>query len=209
MTKRPDVDDAYAMQSADEVRDLYRTWSHSYDAVFGDGQGYQLHAEVAMAFVGAGGQGPVLDVGAGTGLVAEVLKRLNTGPVDGIDLSEDMLIMAQGKGVYRTVSAVDVTQPLTLRDAPYAGIVSAGTFTLGHVGPEAMNNLLSVAAPGALFVLSINAAHYAAAGFEGAVAGLSGQITDVTHRDVRIYDDRADEAHRDDMARLLIFRKAA
>ncbi|MEO1639635.1 MAG: class I SAM-dependent methyltransferase, partial [Pseudomonadota bacterium] len=205
--KNPDVDDAYAMKSADEVKALYRTWSHSYDTVFSDGQGYQLHAEVAMAFVGAGGAGPVLDVGAGTGLVAEVLQRLNTVPVDGIDLSEDMLAVARNKGIYRSVVAADVTTPLDLQDAPYAGVVSAGTFTLGHVGPEALHHLLAVAAPGALFVISVNAAHFASAGFADVFADLADQITDLTHRDVRIYDDRADEAHRDDIARLMIFRK--
>ncbi|MEO0357531.1 MAG: methyltransferase, partial [Pseudomonadota bacterium] len=72
----------------------------------------------------------------------------------------------------------------------------------------ALDNLLVVAASGALFVISVNAAHYETAGFAAAFAQRADQITDLTHRDVRIYDDRADEAHRDDMARLVIFRKA-
>lgn len=208
MGKNPDVDDAYAMSSPEEVKALYRTWSHSYDAVFSDGQGYQLPFEVAKAFVGAGGTGPVLDVGAGTGLVGTVLRHLNLGPVDGIDLSEDMLAVARSKGDYRDLLARDVTLPLNLGEAGYQGVVSAGTFTLGHVGPEALGNLLTVAAPGGLFVISVNAAHYASAGFGKVFATLGAQITDLTTRDVRIYDDRADEAHRNDMARLVIFRKA-
>jgi len=207
MGQNPDVDDAYAMSSPDEVKDLYRTWSHSYDAVFSDAQGYQLPREVAFAFVGAGGRGPILDVGAGTGLVGTVLRGLNAGPVDGIDLSDDMLDVARLKGDYRGLFACDVTKPLDLKDAPYDGVVSAGTFTLGHVGPDALHNLLDVAASGALFVISVNAAHFASAGFEAAFAALSDDITDLTHRDVRIYDDRADAAHRNDMARLVIFRK--
>lgn len=207
MGQNPDVDDAYAMSSPDEVKDLYRTWSHSYDAAFGDAQGYQLPREVAFAFVGAGGSGPVLDVGAGTGLVGTILRGLNTESIDGIDLSEDMLQVAQTKGDYRRLYACDVTKPLGLKNAPYSGIVSAGTFTLGHVGPEALRNLLDVAASGALFVISVNAAHFVMAGFEAAFAALANEITDLTHRDVRIYDDRAHKAHRNDMARLVIFRK--
>jgi hypothetical protein len=35
---------------------------------------YRLPAHVAAAFVSAGGTGPVLDVGAGTGLLAEALR---------------------------------------------------------------------------------------------------------------------------------------
>lgn len=208
MAKNPDVNDAYAMSSPEEVKALYRTWSHSYDAVFGDGQGYQLPREVAVAFVGAGGVGPVLDVGAGTGLVGAILRRMNTHPIDGIDLSDEMLEVARMKGDYRSLFAIDVTKPLTLIDGPYAGVISAGTFTLGHVGPDALGNLLDVAAPNALFVISVNAAHYVSAGFEAAMDQFGDRVTDLQTRDVRIYDDRADKEHRNDMARLLIFRKA-
>mgnify|MGYP001814861114 FL=1 len=208
MAKNPNVDDAYAMSSPEEVKALYRTWSRSYDVVFGESQGYQLPRKVASAFVGAGGVGPVLDVGAGTGLVGCALRRMNVKDIDGIDLSEDMLEVARMKDDYRGLYAGDVTRPLDLIDAPYMGVVSAGTFTLGHVGPDALWHMLGVAATGALFVISVNATHYVSAGFEAAIAGLDDQISDMTIRDVRIYDDRADEKHRSDKAKLLVFRKA-
>mgnify|MGYP001818872590 FL=1 len=208
MAKNPNVDDAYAMSSPEEVKALYRTWSRSYDVVFGESQGYQLPRKVASAFVGAGGVGPVLDVGAGTGLVGGALRRMNVKDIDGIDLSEDMLEVARMKDDYRGLYAGDVTRPLDLIDAPYMGVVSAGTFTLGHVGPAALQNLLDVAASGALFVISVNDAHYMSAGFAAAFTEFGDQITNLTSREVRIYDDRADEEHRSDKARLLVFRKA-
>ncbi|SFS19482.1 class I SAM-dependent DNA methyltransferase [Yoonia litorea] len=208
MAKLPDVDSAYALTSPDEIKDLYRQWSHSYDVGFGESQGYQLPREVAAAFVGAGGEGPVLDVGAGTGLVGEVLRVMNTEPIDGIDLSQEMLDMAAMKGIYRHLVVCDVTEPLDLRDAPYNGVVSAGTFTLGHVGPSAIHNLIDVAATGAVFVLSVNQAHYATGGFEAVFEDLGAQISALQFRDVRIYDDRADEVHRNDIARLVIFTKS-
>lgn len=208
MVKSPKVDDAYAMTSPEEVKALYRHWSHSYDAVFADGQGYQLPREVATAFVGAGGTGPVLDVGAGTGLVGALLKAMNVQPVDALDLSQEMLDVAGMKGDYRGLYARDVMQPLMRLEGPYMGVVSAGTFTLGHVGPDALVNLLDIAATGAQFVISVNAAHYINAGFEAALAGFADQIKNLSTRDVRIYDDRAEEAHRNDLATLLIFQKA-
>ncbi len=207
MAKLPDVDSAYAMTSPDEIKELYRQWSHSYDVAFGESQGYQLPREVAAAFLGAGGKGPVLDVGAGTGLVGAVLRVMNVSPIDGIDLSQEMLNMAAMKGDYRGLIACDVTQPLSLPDSPYRGVVSAGTFTLGHVGPDALENLLEIADIGATFVISVNKAHYASAGFETAFENLGTQICDLHFRDVRIYDDRADEHHRNDVARLVIFKK--
>ncbi len=207
MAKLPNVDSAYAMKTPEEVKDLYREWSHSYDLAFGESQGYQLPREVATAFVAAGGAGPVLDVGAGTGLVGQVLQVMNTGPVDGIDLSQEMLDVAAMKNAYRALVACDVTRPLTQTVGSYQGVVSAGTFTLGHVGPGALENLLDVAEPGALFVISVNKAHYASAGFEAAFEDMGARISDLSFRDVRIYDDRADEHHRNDVARLVLFRK--
>lgn len=208
MTKNRELDQAYAVSSLEEIKALYRKWSHSYDTAFSEAQGYQLPREVAKAFVGAGGTGPVLDIGAGTGLVGAALRAMNVQTIDGIDLSQEMLDVARMKGDYRGLYTCDVTQPVDLLDAPYSGVVSAGTFTLGHVGPDALMNVLDVAASGALLVISVNAAHYVSAGFETAFAKFGDQITGLQMRDVRIFDDRAAEDHRMDMAKLVIFTKA-
>ena len=174
MNDDPDLSDAYALTSQDALKDLYRTWAHSYDTGFGDGQGFQLPREVARAFVGAGGRGPVLDVGAGTGLLAEQLKSVGIDQIDGVDLSPDMLGVAGMKGIYRDLIEADVTKPL-LGTPQYMGIVSSGTFTLGHVGPEGIIALMEAAAPNALFVISVNAKHYDSAGF-AAIAWATGNV---------------------------------
>ena len=207
MADEPDLKAAYALNSNDEVEALYDDWATSYDTSFGQAQGYQSPREIALGFVGLGGTGPVLDVGAGTGLVAEFLTKASVGPIDAIDLSESMLNVAQAKGFYRNLIVADVTQPIVNSDLDYNGVVSAGTFTHGHVGPEGLQPLLDIAAPGAVFALSVNREHFANLGFEQAIADLSTQITDVKLRDFRIYDDRADADHRDDLASLLSFRK--
>ncbi|MEJ6396420.1 class I SAM-dependent DNA methyltransferase [Yoonia sp. 208BN28-4] len=205
MTQNPDLDRAYAMQTRDEAKALYENWAPSYDIGFAEQQGYQLAREVALAFVGAGGAGPVLDVGAGTGLVATHLEGLNIGPIDGLDLSGKMLAVAKIKGHYANLIEADVTKPLPEAQT-YSGIVSAGTFTLGHVGPEGVLSLLDAAQSNALMVISVNLAHFESAGFAKLLEDLSDRISDLTFKDVRIYDDRADAAHRDDVARLMIFR---
>jgi len=208
MAEEPNVDDAYALSSKDDVKALYRGWAHGYDTAFHAGQGYQLPREVTNAFLAGQGIGPVLDVGAGTGLVGACLHTAGIDPIDGVDLSADMLGVADMKGHYRHLVAGDVTIPLDLPVAPYAGIVSAGTFTFGHVGPVAIRHLLDVAAKDAVFSLSVNAAHFATDGFGDALEALGDEIKDLNFRDVRIYDDRADAGHRNDMARLVLFRKA-
>lgn len=202
----PNLANAYAVSSQEEMRSLYENWAETYDAEFIEAQGYQMPRVIAECFVAAGGKGPVLDVGAGTGRGGEHLAAEGVAPIDGIDLSEDMLRVAGRKGVYRYLIAADITRPLE-RVGPYQGIVSAGTFTFGHVGPEGLPALLDVAAPGCLFVLGVNAQHFAESGFEAAFAGLGGAILGLTYSDHRIYDDRADEAHRQDVARVVTFRK--
>lgn len=208
MADEPNLKDVYAISSEDGLRKLYRSWAHSYDSGFSEAQGYQLPREVALAFVGAGGVGPVLDIGAGTGLVAEQLSQRGIEVIDGLDFSDDMLSVAHTKGVYRELFAADITKTLAL-DAPlFEGVVSAGTFTMGHVGPEGLEPLLALAKRGAVFVISVNAAFYESGGFAAKMAELSERIVGLILHEVRIFDDRADDAHRDDKALLMVFRKA-
>ena len=207
----PDLHAAFALRSPEDCLRLYRDWAASYDAGFAAGMDYQLPAHVAGAFIAGGGTGPVLDVGAGTGLVGTALRGLGwTGEIDGIDLSTPMLDQAREKQVYRDLIVADVTRPLPLPGG-YNGVVSSGTFTHGHVGPEALGPMLAVAAPGALFALSINLRVWTAAGFDTALAGLGDQVRDMQMIDVAVYGAAAaqlDPDHAGDRAMIVLFRKA-
>ena len=81
-----------------------------------------------------------------------------------------------------------------------------GTFTHGHVGPEALVELLRVAATGAQFALGVNAEHYDERGFAAHLGLLAeaGLIDDVTTEQVRIYHGGDDE-HADDLALVVLF----
>ena len=60
-----------------------------------------------------------------------------------------MLGVAAGKGIYRNTFTADIFDGLPIADDTYDGFTCAGTFTLGHLGPEPLPELLRVAAPGA------------------------------------------------------------
>jgi predicted TPR repeat methyltransferase len=201
-----DLDAAYLLRTPDDNRRFYSEWAESYDKGFVDAQDYLLPVRVADAFASAGGCGPVLDVGAGTGLVGARLAAHRVGPVDGVDISPEMLAKAEQKRVYSRLFSGNVLQRIDAGDGTYAGIVSSGTFTLGHVGPEALPELIRVARPGAVFVLSIRDAHYREAGFAAAFAALSKVIMPPELTTVRIYGQRADVSHRKDRAILAAFR---
>lgn len=205
----PDLNAAYGLDGPEACRRLYADWAESYDRDFAQGMDYILPAQVAAAFLAAGGTGPVLDVGTGTGLLGAALRGAGlTGAIDGVDLSPEMLARAESLDLYRHLAEADITRPLEL-DGPYAGIVSSGTFTHGHVGPEALPHLLAVAAPGARFALSVNAGVWEAMGFGAALAALP--IHDLTRAEAPIYGPGAtarDPAHAADRALIVTFRKA-
>ena len=207
--KKPDLQSAYALSTPDDSRRLYGEWAGDYDHAFAAREDYQLHIQTARAFVNAGGQGPVLDVGAGTGLCGAVLADLGVGPIDATDISPDMLNQAMKKDIYRDAIEADLNHGIPAPPDSYSGIVSSGTFTHGHVGPGAIDSLLRVARHGAQLALSINRHHYEAAGFAARFLALveAHRIIRLTLREVRIYGDLAAGPNKDDTAFIALFEK--
>ena len=205
----PDLKSAYALKTPEDSIQLYAEWAGDYDDGFAAREDYQLHIHTARAFARAGGQGPVLDIGAGTGLCGAVLSSLGLGPIDATDISTEMLDQAMRKDIYRDAIEADLTKGIPVPHDSYSGIVSSGTFTTGHVGPDAIDALLRVARHGAQFALSINAQHYDSAGFADKLRTLEdGKITHLSLPEVRIYGDLAAGLHKDDIALIALFEKA-
>lgn len=202
-----DLDRAYEIDGADSARDLYKGWADTYDEAFAADWGYVAPRRIAEIFreeMGAEDV-PVLDLGAGTGLVAEHLRDL---VVDGIDLTAEMLDRAGEKGLYRRRIVGDLTRKLEMEDASYGGFISSGTFTHGHVGPVCFPELLRVARPGALFCCGAIASVLDAAGFGSALAQLvaRGRIEPVRFREFEIYEN-ATHSHAGDLGLVMVFRR--
>ena len=204
---KPDLEGAYALKTTDDARRLYAGWAETYDSDFAAANDFVLPGVVARAFAARGGTGPVLDFGCGTGLAGVGLAAQGISPVDGADLSPEMLAIAGAKGAYRSLIEGDVLAGYDPPHGLYAGLVSSGTFTHGHVGPDALGKLLPLTAPGALFVLSINTQHYHDAGFADAFAALKPAITEVELITERNYGPKATGSHKDDTCQLAIFHK--
>ena len=167
------VDDAYAIKTpADSVR-LYGEWADSYDLDFVDNKAYVAHLRVAELLLRQRSRinGVVLDVGCGTGVVGASLRAGGIEVIDGIDISRPMLAEArnkktkQGLPVYRNLLAADLTQRLEIPDNQYAGLISAGTFTHGHLGPDSLDELWRIAASGARCAIGIRSTHFVSMDF--------------------------------------------
>lgn len=158
---------AYALESADDSLALYHRWADRYEHDMTERLGYCYPLQVALRYAEMANvdDGPIVDVGCGTGLVGEALSAIGSWPIDGLDISEAMLAMASRKGCYRHLYPVDLTEELNNREAPWGGLVSAGTFTHGHLGPDAVPPLLQHLSAGALCCIGVNSEHYAEKGF--------------------------------------------
>ncbi|WP_425044852.1 class I SAM-dependent DNA methyltransferase [Primorskyibacter sp. S87] len=210
MSKKPEqLAAVYAASTPQEAREHYAEWAGDYDEGFAAREDYQLPTLTARAFVASGGQGPVLDVGAGTGLCGAVLSGLGVGPIDAVDISAEMLDQAMRKDVYRDSILADLNEGIPAPRESYAGIVSSGTFTHGHVGPDALSALLRVARHGAQFTLSVNSVHFTEMGFDEVFRKLAeDQIENLVLSEVPIYGDLALGEHKDDTAIIVQFEKS-
>lgn len=204
-----DLDKAYAIKTPTDAVHLYGDWATTYDQSFAEAWGYIAPREIATCFrvAATSSEQPILDIGAGTGLLAGELPGWT---IDGIDISAPMLEIAASKGLYRERIVADLTKPLDIASGSYGSFVSSGTFTHGHVGPVCMSELLRIARPNALFCLGTNPGAFDQAGFGSAFALLvaSGQITPVTFETIPIYEG-VDHSHADDQGLVAIFRKRA
>lgn len=209
MPDQPDLERAYAVETPEDNIRLYRDWAESYDADFVEATTYRFPEVVTRTYLELGGAWPCLDVGCGTGVLGEHFP--SHAVLDGIDISPEMLAVARRKAHYRDLIAADLKKPLPLPDAAYAGMVSAGTFTHGHVGPEALPELVRVLAPAAVAVITVRPQVWTEAGFESAFGALvrQGQIRPPHRAEERVYADpnRAPEGHADDTGYIVTFRR--
>lgn len=146
----------YAARSPEEVAAGYDAWAETYEDEMRRA-GYR-HPSIAVALAArhiAPGTAPLLDAGAGTGLLGEWLALLGYARIEALDLSEGMLAVAARKGVYAALHRLALGGPLPFADGEFGGVVSAGVFTTGHVGAAALPELLRITRGGGAIVLTV------------------------------------------------------
>ena len=208
MTNDPDLSKAYGLQGPEASQKLYAAWADTYDTDFAAGMHYLAPQAVADCYAKVSGASPVLDLGAGTGLLGQALVQHGITHVDGTDISPEMLEQAKKKGVYNRVFEGDLTGQLDVATGAYDGIVSSGTFTHGHVGPEAMAEVLRCMSHGAWAVLSVNAAHWDALGFADTLNRLTPEIATWRKQAFALYGAGSTGPHAKDKGWLLQICKA-
>jgi ubiquinone/menaquinone biosynthesis C-methylase UbiE len=197
----------YGATRPEEVADLYDRWAETYDAEMA-AAGYR-HPTICLALLSRHlqpGAAPLLDAGAGTGLIGEWLAIMGYPNVEALDISEGMLAQAARKGVYAALHHLALGQPLPFPNATYAGIVSAGVFTSGHVGVDGLDELIRICRPGGAIVLTVKNTLWDA-GFGARIAELEAKRVVSRAEETRPYVSMPGEAGTVP-SRGLVLRKA-
>ena len=209
MVKKENLRVAYSLSSSQDSIDLYKEWAPTYDTDFAIKNDYRSPFKVAKYFkrYSDNFDTPILDVGAGTGLVGQCLATQKTMEITAMDISSEMLEIAKAKNVYSKFITSDLTKPLDIANNQYGAIVSAGTFTHGHVGPEAFDELLRILKPKGLFVVSIHSEVFKEKGFKKKIHEIEHLITRPSFHKVCIYGIKQDKKYDNGKVFMTVFRK--
>ncbi len=210
-----DLNDAYAVKTPQDSRKLYAAWAETYDETFIKANDYIYPRTIATYFherLATEQVVSVADIGCGTGAVGSYLASLNDNlEIDGFDISPEMLTRAaqlkriDGSPVYRNLFEVDLTTGVHKRE--YDAMISAGTFTHGHLGCETLVSLFDLVHPGGWFVVGINAEHFSSQGFASALetATASETISKPELIEAQIYGPNS--PHAGDLAKIAMFKR--
>ena len=94
--KENNLTNAYSLKTPGDSIKLYKKWAATYDKEFIIKSNYLLPIKVIKYFniYSKNSDTPILDVGAGTGIIGEYLNKKNNKKIIGIDISMEMLKQA-------------------------------------------------------------------------------------------------------------------
>ena len=114
----------------------------------------------------------ILDAGCGTGLVGIELKKYGYSDIVGVDFSQDMLDLIP-QGIYKKIEKIDLNKPLKFKTNMYDVVMCVGTFTYGHVKPQALDELIRITKNMGLICFTINEGIYEKYSFDNKIKDLS------------------------------------
>jgi predicted TPR repeat methyltransferase len=146
----------YSSRNIQELADRYDAWAENYEHDLCS-FGYKS-PDVITGLIGRYVEkqdGPILDAGAGTGILGEKLASCGYNDLTGIDLSRSMLEVANKKGIYKDLRKMVLGERLDFSDDYFSAVVSMGVFTENHAPPESFDELIRITRPGGHIVFSV------------------------------------------------------
>lgn len=161
------------VSNLDELKDLYKNWNdYENDVINLAGYvGHKVTTDTLLKYL-KNKQSKILDAGCGTGLVGQILYKNNYKNIVGVDFSQEMIDRALKKNVYQSLSLCDLTEKLEFEDGSFDAIICAGTFTCGHVGPKALNEMVRITKNEGYICFTVRKQEWEAAPYESIIQSL-------------------------------------
>ena len=113
----------------------------------------------------------IFDAGCGTGLVGLELKKYGFKHFHGADLSQTLLDSVPNN-LYQKLTKVDLNKKIEAKDNSYDAVMCVGTFTFGHVKPNALDEFVRITKAGGLICFTINEGIHEEYGFDKKITSL-------------------------------------
>ena len=158
----------------DELEDIYKNWASEYEYDVIQLAGYVGHLITSDLLLNnlKNNNARILDAGCGTGLVGQILHKKSYKNIVGVDFSKEMIDRAHKKNVYKSLSLCDLTERLEFEDGSFDAIICAGTFTCGHVGPEALYEMVRITKNEGYICFTVRQQEWEAAPYEHIIQNL-------------------------------------
>jgi predicted TPR repeat methyltransferase len=159
---------AFDAKSSQEAAEVYDSWAEDYERRVLS-WGYATPTVASWFFgryVQPSDEAAVLDAGAGTGMMGDVLSPLGYHDLTAIDISERMLDFARNKGPYKDLRQMELGSELDLPTDAFSAVVSTGVFTAGHAPPESFDELIRATRSGGYMIFSVRTDVYEEGGFK-------------------------------------------
>ena len=167
----------YKLKTTKEVMDYYDEWGENdkYNKDMVDWN-YTGPKETVNTFLKyeKNKDALIFDAGCGTGLVGLELKKFGFKNFHGADLSQKLLNTIPSN-LYKKLLKSDLNEPINLKDDTYDVIFCVGTFTFGHVRPNALDEFIRITKKGGLICFTINEGIYSDYGFDKKIDDLKNQ----------------------------------
>ena len=148
--------DIYSGDTNDS-RELYASWAATYDDEV-QKNGYVTPKRIATALkdVVTDQSDFILDYGCGTGLSGYALQSVGFENIDGLDVSKEMVMLAEEKSIYKNLKVFDPSTEIPIHSNQYKIITAIGVIGAGAAPLQVFDSLFALLPQNGLFAFSFN-----------------------------------------------------
>lgn len=163
----------YSSHNNQELVERYNQWAKDYDYDLTHeilDQSPEASVDFLIRYVTK--EAKVLDAGAGTGMVGEILAKNGYTDLVAMDLSQGMLEEAKKKNVYQELHQMVMGEPLGFATNFFDATICVGVLTVGHAPASSLDELVRVTKPGGYIIFTLHTDTYENSGFKEKQAAL-------------------------------------